>query len=144
LVFDHWEIIADNLSKAGFTVGWVSALDDEGSTVWIVDAHRDDGKHFIVRADEKLIAFAQLESAISAAYTKEAVGGKKELAQNPLPSQLGGFNNPNVNLIPIAVVMMMTVVAVVMNPMPVVPVIFRPVIVAIVRIWSVVCVIRIG
>ena len=23
----HWEIIADNLSKAGFSLGWVSALD---------------------------------------------------------------------------------------------------------------------
>ena len=61
------------------------------------------------------------------------MAGKRELAQNPLPSQLGGFNNPNGNLIPIAIVMMMmTVMAVVMNPMPVVPVIFRPVIVAIV------------
>jgi hypothetical protein len=29
-----------------------------------VDAHRDDGKRFIVRADEKLTAFAQLERAI--------------------------------------------------------------------------------
>jgi hypothetical protein len=60
------------------------------------------------------------------------LAGKRELAQNPLPSQLGGFNNPNGNLIPIAVVMMMTVMAVVMDPMPVIPVIFRPVIVAIV------------
>ena len=29
-----------------------------------VDAHRDDGKRFIVRADEKLTAFMELESAI--------------------------------------------------------------------------------
>jgi hypothetical protein len=28
------------------------------------DAHRDDGKRFIVRADEKLTAFVELESAI--------------------------------------------------------------------------------
>ena len=59
----YWEIIADNLSKAGFSVGWVSALDDDGRTVWIVDAHRD-GKRFIVRADEKLTAFMELETAI--------------------------------------------------------------------------------
>ena len=26
-------------------------------SIWIVDAHRDDRKHFIVRADEKLSAF---------------------------------------------------------------------------------------
>ena len=52
-----WEIIADNLSKAGFSWGCVSALDDDGRTVWIVDAHRD-GKRFVVRADEKLTAFS--------------------------------------------------------------------------------------
>jgi hypothetical protein len=25
--------------------------------IWIADAHRGDGKHFVVRADEKLTAF---------------------------------------------------------------------------------------
>jgi hypothetical protein len=59
-----WEIIADNLSKAGWGWGCVSALDREGRTIWIVDAHRDDGKRFIVRADQKLTAFMELESAI--------------------------------------------------------------------------------
>jgi hypothetical protein len=34
----YWEIIADNLSKAGFSLGWVSALDCEERTIWIVDA----------------------------------------------------------------------------------------------------------
>jgi hypothetical protein len=29
-----------------------------------VDAHRDDGKPFVVRADEKLTAFLELESTI--------------------------------------------------------------------------------
>ena len=43
----YWEIIADNPSKAGFSVGWVSALDDARRTVWILDAHRD-GKRFVV------------------------------------------------------------------------------------------------
>jgi hypothetical protein len=46
-------------------VGWVSAFDDDGRTVWIVDAHRE-GKRFVVRADEKLTAFVELESAIRA------------------------------------------------------------------------------
>jgi hypothetical protein len=32
----HWEIIADNLSKAGFSWGCVSAVDSEGRTIWIV------------------------------------------------------------------------------------------------------------
>ena len=35
-------------------------------TIWIVDAHRDDGERFVVRADEKLTAFIELESAIRA------------------------------------------------------------------------------
>jgi hypothetical protein len=56
--------IADNLSKAGWNLGWVSAIDSEGRTIWIVDAQRNDGKRFVVRADELLTAFVELESAI--------------------------------------------------------------------------------
>jgi hypothetical protein len=59
----YWEIIADNLHNAGWSLGWVSALDVEGRTIWIVDA-RGYGKHFIVRADEILAAFVELERAI--------------------------------------------------------------------------------
>jgi hypothetical protein len=33
----------------------------EGRTIWVADAHRGDGKHFIVRADEMLTAFLELE-----------------------------------------------------------------------------------
>jgi hypothetical protein len=53
----HWEIIADNLSKAGWSWGCVSAIDSNGQTIWIVDAHRDNGKRYVVRADEMLTAF---------------------------------------------------------------------------------------
>jgi hypothetical protein len=59
----YWETKADNLSKAGWSWGWVSALDLEGRTMWIVDAH-GYGKRFIVRADEKLTAFLELERTI--------------------------------------------------------------------------------
>ena len=59
----NWEIIADNLSEAGWSLGWVSALDVEGRTIWIVDAH-GYGKRFIVRANEILTAFMELESMI--------------------------------------------------------------------------------
>jgi hypothetical protein len=58
------EIIADNLSKAGWSWGSVSAIDANGRIIWIADAHRDDGKRFIVRAEEKLTAFLELEGAI--------------------------------------------------------------------------------
>src|SRR6266436_3483041 len=31
-----------------------------GQTIWIADAHRNDGKRFVVHAEEKLTAFADL------------------------------------------------------------------------------------
>jgi len=43
----YWEIIADNLSKAGWSWGCVSAIDREARTIWITDAHRDDGRRFV-------------------------------------------------------------------------------------------------
>src|SRR5436190_8802697 len=58
-----WEIIADNLTKAGFSWGCVATADAGGRTIWIVDAHRE-GQRFIVHADEKLTAFLEAESAI--------------------------------------------------------------------------------
>jgi hypothetical protein len=72
---NQWEIIADRLSKAGWSLGWVSAIDLEGRTIWIVDAH-GYGQRFIVRADEMLTAFLQLERAIhgfAVAVSQESV-----------------------------------------------------------------------
>ena len=57
----YWEMIADNLKKAGWSWGHVSTLDASGRTIWIADAHGGDGKRFGVRADEKLTAFLELE-----------------------------------------------------------------------------------
>jgi hypothetical protein len=42
-------------------------VDRDGRTIWIADAHRGDGKRFVVRADEKLSAFIELEAALRAA-----------------------------------------------------------------------------
>ena len=53
----YWEIIADNLKKRGWSWGCVSAIDSHGRTIWIADAHRSDGKRFVVRTDEQLHAF---------------------------------------------------------------------------------------
>jgi hypothetical protein len=66
-----WEMIADNLSKAGWSWGCVSALDSRGRTIWIADAHRDDGKRFVVRADEKLSAFVELKRRFNLAARRE-------------------------------------------------------------------------
>jgi hypothetical protein len=40
----------------------VSAIDSNGQTIWITDAHRGDGRRFIVHADDKLTAFLELEA----------------------------------------------------------------------------------
>ena len=56
-----WETIADKLSKAGWSLGWVSAIDSSGHTIWIAEGHRDDGQRVVVHADEKLMAFLELE-----------------------------------------------------------------------------------
>jgi hypothetical protein len=56
--------VADNLSKAGWSWGCVATVDSRGRTIFVADAHRDDGKRFVVHADEKLTAFVELESTL--------------------------------------------------------------------------------
>jgi hypothetical protein len=50
-----------------FGVSRTSFLDrhSQGRTIWIADAHRGDGKRYVVHADEKLTAFLELELAVS-------------------------------------------------------------------------------
>jgi hypothetical protein len=69
----YWEVIADNLSKAGWSWGCVATVDREGRTIWIVDAHRDDGKRFVVHADDKFTAFLELERAICLCLLSEQI-----------------------------------------------------------------------
>ena len=57
------KIVADNRNKADWSLGCISTINSNGRTIWIADAHRGDGKRFVVRADEKLTAFLELESA---------------------------------------------------------------------------------
>ena len=52
--------------KAGWSWGCVSAIDSNGRTIFVADTHRDDGKRFVLHADEKLTAFLELELAIRA------------------------------------------------------------------------------
>ena len=75
----YWEIIADRLSKAGWSLGWVSAVDSERRTIWIADAHRDNGKRFVVRADEKLTALLELESV--GALAANVLTGRRDFFQ---------------------------------------------------------------
>jgi hypothetical protein len=45
----------------------------EARTIWIVDAHHDDGKRFVVHAGEKLIAFLELERAVCIGVMTEQI-----------------------------------------------------------------------
>jgi hypothetical protein len=55
-----WEIIADRLSKAGWSWGCVSPINSNRQTIFVADAHRGDGKRYVMHADEKLTAFMDL------------------------------------------------------------------------------------
>jgi hypothetical protein len=58
----YWEIIADNLSKVGWSWGCFAAVDrEEGRTIFVADAHRGDGTRFVAHSDEKLTAFLEFE-----------------------------------------------------------------------------------
>lgn len=56
----YWEIVADGLTRQGWSWGYTSVLTARG-TVHIVDAHRGDSCRFIVHSDERLTAFLELE-----------------------------------------------------------------------------------
>jgi hypothetical protein len=49
----NWEVIADNLSKAGCSYGYVSAIDSNGRTIWIADAHQGDEKRCLKKERER-------------------------------------------------------------------------------------------
>jgi len=70
-------------SKAGWSLGYVSAVDSHGRTIWIADAHRD-GKRFVVHADEKLTAFLELESAIRC---QSAIGLARVCSISPIAAR---------------------------------------------------------
>ena len=69
----YWEIIADNLKKAGWTAGCVAIVDREGRTVFVADAHWGDGKRFVVHADDKFTAYLELERAICLRLLSEQI-----------------------------------------------------------------------
>jgi hypothetical protein len=59
----YWEVIADKLGASGWSWGCSSHIDLAGRVLFTADAHRDNGKRFIVIADEKLTAFLELEKS---------------------------------------------------------------------------------
>jgi hypothetical protein len=60
----YWEIIADNLSKTGWSWGCVAAVTREGEIIWGLPTRIAAMESvFVVHADEKLSAFVELEAA---------------------------------------------------------------------------------
>ena len=68
----------------------MSAADSHGRTIWIADAHRDV-KRFVVRADEKLTAFLELEAAITAT-AKCGRDHQADAPQSPGPQKVAKAN----------------------------------------------------
>lgn len=60
----YWELIADKLRAKGWSVGWVKMAAPGGPGLWQADAHRDDGRRFISRAEVLTVAFLELEKMI--------------------------------------------------------------------------------
>ena len=75
LAVKYWEIIADNLSKAGWSWGCLATVDRDARTIYVADSHRDDGQRFVVHADEKLTAFLELERAVCLCLLSEQIKG---------------------------------------------------------------------
>jgi hypothetical protein len=65
-------------------LGCGSAVDSQGRTIFVADAHRGDGRRFVVRADEKLTAFVELESA-GRGYGFFVTVRKRQSRQNKRP-----------------------------------------------------------
>jgi hypothetical protein len=69
-VFVRFDHVASRIVNANHSIVRATVeisrnwLDSEGRTIWIADAHRDDGQRFVVRADERLTAFLELQAAI--------------------------------------------------------------------------------
>ena len=59
LVVSGKRLLTSSVRPVG--LGVVATIDSNGRTIFVADAHRDDGKRFIVRSDQKLTAFLELE-----------------------------------------------------------------------------------
>jgi hypothetical protein len=76
------ETIADNLSKAGWSWGCVSTINSNGQTIWIADAHREDGRFWLTSRVSRicLIAISLLfASTLGASAQSDAMGRRAVL-----------------------------------------------------------------
>jgi hypothetical protein len=68
-----WEIIADNLTRDGWTWGYCSYF-VKGRKKYMVDARREGYGRFIIHADDILTAFDELETQCRAAAEVKSGG----------------------------------------------------------------------
>jgi hypothetical protein len=61
----YWELIADKLSKDGYSWGSVRYRIADGRRIWVLDARKGDGPRHIVHADDLLAGFLELEASIA-------------------------------------------------------------------------------
>jgi hypothetical protein len=59
-----WQMIAETLSKAGFSGGCSWEIDSSGRVLYTADAYSRDGRRFIVLANERFTAFLELQATI--------------------------------------------------------------------------------
>jgi hypothetical protein len=82
LTANDWEVIATNLSRERWSWSCIPSIDADGRDIFVVEAQRD-GKRFVVCADEKLIAFMELEAAIRGRQSAERIAERvKESSTN--------------------------------------------------------------
>jgi hypothetical protein len=72
----YCEIIADNLKKVGWSRVCVSALDSSGRTIFVADAHRGDGRRFVVRADELVGLYCGIPRRINVLIRRRVPGSQ--------------------------------------------------------------------
>ena|SRR5215468_4871741 len=70
---------------------FVSAVDAAWRTIWIADAHRDDGKRFVIRGDERLRAFVYLGVPWVMLFWAESLSVSSPMMIAPPPNGGSGF-----------------------------------------------------
>lgn len=65
-VYQDWEVIADNIFRAGWSWGYCTAKTETSATLFVVDAHKTGHGHHVVRSDDPLAAFKELEKIVRA------------------------------------------------------------------------------
>lgn len=67
-MISYWEIIADEMKAEGWSIGWNKVATKAG-VLWAADATKHDGRRFISRAEELVVAMLELQKMTKADRT---------------------------------------------------------------------------